>query len=68
MKFINILDQNKANMLESMGFKARKETITVKGKETCVYVFAESDALHKILKDKTQFSKRDFYYTSTMKL
>lgn len=68
MKFINILDKNKANMLEDMGFRARVETVTVRGKETNVYVFAESDALHKALKDRTQFSKKDFYYTNTMKL
>lgn len=68
MKFVNILDANKAAMLEDMGFRAKHETVTVNGKETTVYVFAESDKLHKLLKDRTQFSKKDYYYTNTLKL
>lgn len=66
-KFVNVLDERKAEYLENLGFKCRSEIVSINGKDKEIYIFIEDDKLFKILNDKKMFSKKDYYYSNIMK-
>ena len=39
----------------------------VLGDNTQIYTFIESDKIHKVISDKNQFSKNDWYYEKRLK-
>ena len=62
-KFVHVLDERKAQILIDAGFKCKIENIG----DREVWTFIENDDLFHVLKDRRNFSKKDYFYSNVMK-
>ena len=66
-KFVHIADERKAQILIDAGFKSRIENIGINGQPREIFVFIEDEEMRQLLNDKKFFTRKDYYYNSTMK-
>ena len=67
-RFVNFYSEDKANEIAGLlGVKYMREVVGSGSQERTVYVFFENDKMHRLLQDKNKYSKRDYYYSNTLR-
>lgn len=62
-KMICVVSEEVANDLADQGFRYMEQYINNDQK---VYMFRESDKLHKILSDKRKYTRKDWFYNDKL--